>query len=80
MDQKDTLVTRLFEVTKKSWNDYEGARRDGDIQRMRSSYDEVTRLLRILHISGCQSEVTTFLRQNEMPVRAILAKIAQNGQ
>lgn len=80
MDQKEILVARLFEVVKKSWENHEQARRANDIDKMRLAFDETSKLLRILHVSGYQTEVEEFLRKNEMPVRAILARIARNGE
>lgn len=80
MDRKEILVARLFEVAKKSWDEHEQARRANDMNRMRLAFDETSKFLRILHVSGYQIEVEEFLRKNEMPVRAILARIARNGE
>lgn len=80
MDRKEILVARLFEVAKKSWESHEQARRAGDIDKMRLAFKETCKFLRILHVSGYQTEVEEFLRKSEMPVRAILARIARNGE
>lgn len=66
----------VLDLIKQSWNEYEVARHEYEtkIKVMEDCYAEIIKLTRVLIVNGAGKEVKEFLRQNGMPVRAIIRK------
>ena len=77
MGQKEELVARLFSAAEASWKEYNEARKDGEIEKMRSAFDNIVKCLRVVHKTGYSKEAEQFLHENKMPVRAILKKMSE---
>lgn len=74
MAHKEELISSLFKTIKLSWQRHEAARRKGDLDKMKSEFAVIVKLARILCRKGYSERVAKLLKDEGMPVQAIMKK------
>lgn len=75
MAHKEELVASLLKAMKLAWQRHEAARRNGDLDKMKSEVARIVRIGRTLCRKGYSERVLKLLRDEGLPVRALMKKI-----